>query len=662
MAARRHKENPARVKQRAQAVIATPPPEIFERRIVLRRRISVVLLCLLTVVLLSVSFAPFNWWPLAYVALVPWILALAGGTQRRWPALWGWLTGLIFWAANLYWLWWVTLIGYAATVVYLSAYWFVAAVLIRAAARRNWPMWIVFPVVWVALEYARAHVISGFPWFCLSASQWQQVRLIQIADVTGRYGVSFFVAMVNGALADLLIAPLFVRRKVGAVLTRQIAAGLVACLAVAGGLLGYGTWRVNQNTLSAGPVVGLAQCSFRSTLAGRDAPPHVILQTYLETLERLDGVGCDVALLPESTIPSAVNLASPRPDPDTLSDDRLRATAELLGLADAYEIGDVELLRAFVRQRTLEVRPQHGPRRTLAPDATLAECAAAVSRTADEIGCPVIAGGMTAHYNDLPLYVGDEWHFRNSVLCFDPPPHDGDRQYALRERTYAKMHPVPFSEYVPFRESWPAFHRVLRWLVPPVMRQVAPGESPTVFLVRGRDGQDWHLAPIVCYEGLFARVCRRAVNHARHTGRKDRTVLVNLSNDGWFVWTDSDGVNHPSTEHAQHMAVYAFRAIENRVPVVRAVNTGISAAFDPNGRMTARVAPLETRALSLSGQEPSGDISEPIRGPKLLVDQRVSVYSRVGDGFAWVVCLASAGLTGWVLTGRMRHRKQKEPQ
>lgn len=87
MAARRHKENPARVKQRAQAVIATPPPEIFERRIVLRRRISVVLLCLLTVVLLSVSFAPFNWWPLAYVALVPWILALAGGTQRRWPAL-----------------------------------------------------------------------------------------------------------------------------------------------------------------------------------------------------------------------------------------------------------------------------------------------------------------------------------------------------------------------------------------------------------------------------------------------------------------------------------------------------------------------------------------------------------------------------------------------
>ena len=77
-------------------------------------------------------------------------------------------------------------------------------------------MYLLLPVVWVALEYVRAYVLSGFPWFYLAQTQYRQVRLIQIADLTGQYGVSFAVAMVNGALADILAGPLFARRRGGA--------------------------------------------------------------------------------------------------------------------------------------------------------------------------------------------------------------------------------------------------------------------------------------------------------------------------------------------------------------------------------------------------------------------------------------------------------------
>jgi len=112
------------------------PPEIFERRLQLRGFL-VPLLALLTCVLLTVSFV--GWWIqlpyLAYFALVPWGLALGGAVRRRWSILWAWLGGLAFWAINLYWLWWITLVGYVAGVFYLSLYWLVAAVILRGTSR-----------------------------------------------------------------------------------------------------------------------------------------------------------------------------------------------------------------------------------------------------------------------------------------------------------------------------------------------------------------------------------------------------------------------------------------------------------------------------------------------------------------------------------------------
>lgn len=651
MAARRHTVNPAKVKHHAKTLDDAPPPEVFQRRLELRRRLSVALLCLLSTVLLIVSFPPFDLWFLGYVAMVPWLLALLGGAGRRWALLWAWVAGLVFWAASLYWLWWITLIGYTATVLYLSVYWWLAALLVRYAGERKLPMWLVFPIVWVSLEYLRAYVIGGFPWFFLAHSQWTQVRLIQIADVTGQYGVSFFVAMVCGALTDLLAAPLFVRDKGRPRLTRQIGAGLVASGAAAVLLLVYGTIRLSQDTLSPGPVTGVAQCSFRNTLKGRDEPAYVILRTYLEVAERLEGAECDVVLLPETSLPAGLNRGMVDQDLSQLGGDRLRATAELLGLRKAWQLPEDDMVRRYV-ERVLDVRPGRETRESLDERASLGEYAASVASASKELGCPVMAGGVSFHYNDAPLYEGDEWRERNSVLMFTPE--------GPRDKLYSKMHLVPFGEYVPFKDSWLWFHEVLRGFVPSVMRQIEPGDEPLAFELRGRDERTWRLAPVICYEGTFARVCREVVNHARSTGAKNQVVLVNLSNDGWFVYEDSGGVPHASTEHSQHFAVYAFRAIENRVPVVRAVNTGVSGAFDPNGRVVARVPALRTEAFALGAQGEAGQEYMPIDSSGLLVDDRVSVYSRMGDVFAWLVCLAGLGLVGLLIWRRVREGKGQE--
>ncbi|MDP6044812.1 MAG: hypothetical protein QGG25_04320, partial [Phycisphaerae bacterium] len=185
------------------------PPEIFQRRLQLRGML-VPLLTLLSCVLLTVSFV--GWWVhlpyLAYFALVPWGLVVGGAANKRWGLIWAWLGGVVFWAINLYWLWWITLPGYIAGLLYLSLYWLVGAIVLRWASLRSWPMWVCLPIVWTALEFIRGQApVLGFPWFFLAHSQYCRPWLIQISDITGQYGVTVIVAMANGVVIDLLALP-----------------------------------------------------------------------------------------------------------------------------------------------------------------------------------------------------------------------------------------------------------------------------------------------------------------------------------------------------------------------------------------------------------------------------------------------------------------------
>lgn len=600
MARKRDAISPAKAGADLVALENSRWPEIFQRLPLVRRPVALVLLSLLTVVLLVVSFAPFDCWYLAYVALVPWTLALVGESSRHRPVVWAWLAGVIFWAVCLYWLAWITMVGYVAGVFYLSLYWLVAALILRAAIRRNMPIWLIFPTVWVALEYLRAYLI-GFPWFYLAHTQYQQTQLIQIADVTGQYGVSFLVAMVNGAVVDLLILPVFARKRLRAKLARRaVVGGLVSCLS-AGALLGYGSWRLGQHTTSPGPVVGIVQRAFPIALDKPRATEEKILADHLDASRGFIGTGCGVLVWAETMLRAGMN-------PEFC-----------------------ECLIALGRPEGEELKRS-------------AEQVGALSR---QLGCPILAGGTTF----FPDRRSGKWLPRNSMLWFD-------RTWRASAR-YDKRQLVPFSEYVPFRRSWPALHRFLRKFVPEVMAQIEPGKEAGLFVLK-QDGKTFHIGCVICYEGTFARVCREMV---MRNGRKvPNLILANLSNDGWFIlqWRNRQ---YRSTEHAQHLGHYYFRAVENRVPVIRAVNTGISGYIDSNGRLQAVVEHSGLRTMvsgTLLLTEGKDDRAAGMidTGKQVLVDSRLTVYSQVGDLFAIAVSAAALALTGgMILRRRGRHEE-----
>jgi apolipoprotein N-acyltransferase len=520
-------------------------------------------------------------------------------------------------------------------------------------------MWLVFPIVWVAAEYARAHVISGFPWFFLAHSQYRLTWLIQVADVTGQYGVSFFVAMVNGAVVDVVLSPLLVRGRRGARLTRQIAIGVGAVASAGVLMLGYGLWRLSQERTSEGPVIGIVQCAFRNSLTGRDEPPEAILKRHRDLMrENFEGSEVDLVLIPETMLPEGLNREVLELDVSRLGMRHVRAlaarpaVARLAATLDAPEdylvsLSDGELRKLVaIYVRGLDVPTSSGEMARLPGRVDEARV---LCGDAEALGGAILAGGVTYHYNDKPMYAGDEWLFRNSALWFEPA--------GVREALYSKMHLVPFSEFVPFKYSWPGMHRFLGGFVPRVMVQLTPGTSPTRFEL-GHGDRTCQITPAICYEGTFARVCRRIVN----ADSKDRLILVNLSNDGWFVWRSAGGTNHDSTEQAQHFASYVFRAIETRVPVVRAVNTGISGYIDSNGRIQAVLKDFNgdtmvNGTLLLDGRTGAHGDPAPGHGPAVLVDDRVSLYSQIGDVFAVAVSAAAAALIGLIMLRAARARR-----
>ena len=138
--------------------------------------------------------------------------------------------------------------------------------------------------------------------------------------------------------------------------------------------------------------------------------------------------------------------------------------------------------------------------------------------------------------------------------------------------SYNKRQLVPFGEYVPLRG-------LLGRYIKPVaaLGEFAPG-APEQELF---DFKNIRIGVAICYESVFPYLfARDALAGAE--------VFVNITNDGWYLNTAAP---------YQHFIVNIFRAVENRRPVIRAANNGISAVIDPWGRVLAKTALNERTAL-----------------------------------------------------------------
>ncbi len=161
--------------------------------------------------LLWSSFPPAQWSWLAWIALVP-LFQLVVSERSRWAVYGGaWLGGFAFWLLSIQWVrltdpcaW----VAWVAMSLVLSLEWPIFVLIARRTVQRlGWPLMVVAPVVWVAVEYLRAFILTGFPWYYLAHSQHATLPLIQIADLAGALGLSFLIALCNAVWVELLDLP-----------------------------------------------------------------------------------------------------------------------------------------------------------------------------------------------------------------------------------------------------------------------------------------------------------------------------------------------------------------------------------------------------------------------------------------------------------------------
>lgn len=204
-----------------------------------------------------------NW--LAWFALVPLLYAIRNLSAAAAFRL-GWIAGLVHFLSLLYWL-----VPVMRTYGYLSMYLSVAILVLLTAvlavfialfsailsgvSRKPAGCLILLPGIWVALEYVRSFIFSGFPWELLGYSQYKRLLLIQISDIFGVYGLSALIAFVNGAIFITLLH-LVKRRWQQTGITRRLATGSMIALIMGVILTGfYGYWRLQaiDNLIAGAP-------------------------------------------------------------------------------------------------------------------------------------------------------------------------------------------------------------------------------------------------------------------------------------------------------------------------------------------------------------------------------------------------------------------------
>jgi apolipoprotein N-acyltransferase len=168
---------------------------------------------------------------------------------------------------------------------------------------------------------------------------------------------------------------------------------------------------------------------------------------------------------------------------------------------------------------------------------------------------------------------------------------------------YDKIHLVPFGEYVPFRKLL----FFVNTLTDAVSGDIVTGDSTKPILL-SINGEDIPAGIQICFEIIFAKGVRDfAKNGAR--------LILNLTNDSWYGQSGAS---------MQHMAAIPFRAVENRLPVVRAANTGISGFISASGRVSQPTAMYETLTISEEILVPTG---------------AATFYTRYGEIFTYMCIL-----------------------
>ncbi len=492
-------------------------------------------------ILLLLSFPKFDLGFLAWIALVPLFYSIEGGSVR--DSFWlGWIAGIVFFFGGVSWVT-NTMVNYGGLslplsylillllVLYLGLYYAVfSSLLTFIRSKTKIPLILIAPSLWVSLELLRNYLFTGSPWLLLGYSQYRYLTIIQIADITGVYGVSFIIVLVNILLFELI--DLYLQREVKKFPLMAVITTSTVMIVI----LFYGHWKLSKlqtpnSKLQTSIKVALIQGNIPQEIKWDETYERSTIDTYIRLTREAAGEGVDMVVWPEA------------------------ATPFYLEREKMY----LEMIASLVKEKKVYLL----------------------------VGSP--------SYDPLDK----KGRYYNSAYLLDP----GGRIISR----YDKIHLVPFGEYVPLR-------RILFFIEKMVVGigDFSSGEGYTVMEVpEGRFGV------VICFEVIFPELVREFVKGGAN-------FMVTVTNDAWFG---------RSSAPYQHFSIVVFRAVENRVSIIRAANTGVSGIIDQAGRI------IKASDIFVETYIP-GEIT-PARDR--------SLYTRLGDLFSYVCAVFTLIIVGMSL-------------
>ena len=496
---------------------------------------------LLTGILLALSFPPFKTGFLAYGALIPFFLLLQQKSAVE-SLRWGYVTGLFADVATLFWIGWVTLPGLLGALLILPLFYALYGILHWFLIRRlSLAGYFLLPFLWTSVEYLQSFGETAFPWNYLGYTQTYYLPLIQHAEFTSVYGVSFWVVLINVIL--------FVLWQKGFVpgIRRVLISALIALFFVP---LLHGT------------------LAMRKAGAGEDSVKVALLQGNVDPFEKWDANFYD----------------------------------------RNFDVYDEDSKLTMSLEPDLLIWPETAMPFYLRHEYKYLD---KVRNMVDSLKTPLLTGTIDFDYDD-----NGDYRYYNSALLFEP--------FERRIQHYAKTQLVPFSERVPFREYFP--FNVLKYLLYDMALGIGDyskgKELKIITFVPGRyyrqsEGATqtkqrpaYRLAAPICYESVFP-------NLIRQFALQGIDFLAIITNDAWFGKTSAP---------YQHEQIAVMRAIENRTPIARCANTGISCFIDSYGRVSK--ATKIFRKTQVVAQ--------------VHINRRTSFYTRYGNVFANGVSVVAA--------------------
>jgi apolipoprotein N-acyltransferase len=442
-----------------------------------------IILALLSSALLVLSFPKFDLHFLAWVALIP-LFTILNNKRPLHAFILSYLMGICFMIGIFYWInLMVTFVDFMLMILYLSLHYGLFGLIFTTIDNKKIVSpFITAPVLWISFEYLRAN--AGFlalPWALLGHSQYLNIPLIQIASITGVYGISVMIVLVNLSLTKL----------------------------IQGGFSSYK------------PVIFAFLPMVLSSLYGLS----VVSDNYTE------------GTLPVTVVQGNIDM------------DRKLTVEFQRELMRKQE----QLTRKAVKgiQTSLIVWPEGTVRGLLMTNYTFKKIVSGIARDTRAhilVGSarrPKIPSGKQEEASTHKAY--------NSAFIFDP---NGKFKYQ-----YNKIRLLPFGEYLPLKSfPWPDHYFSIDNHI--------PGDKYSIFRL---DKEIFGVT--ICWENLFPDVFRRFVKKGAH-------FMVNITNELWFGDTSAP---------YQFLSMSVFRAVENRVPVVRSSNTGVSGFISPYGKILDRV-------------------------------------------------------------------------